>query len=498
VSSRRELLANFAGQFWVAAMGFAFVPLYLRYLGVEAYGIIGFMATLQAWTSILDLGLTPGITREMGHVVAGERSPAEGRGVFRTFETTIVGLAILAATAIAFVAPWATDHWLRLDALSRADVATALGLIGCLVALRFVIGLYRGTILGLQDAVHFNAATALFATARNGGAVMVIALLTPSLAAFVGFQVVVTIAEATYFAVRIRNRLPTATPVAWFDVAIIRRLWRFSAGVALTAILAIGLTQVDKLLLSTMLPLSDFAAYFLAATLAGALLMVAGPVAATAFPRFSELVARQAHDELRASYHSSCQIVSVLVMPTALVLCCYSMQILVWWTRDAAVAAKAAPVFEILVAGTALNALMQIPYMAQLSHGWVRLGVKANFVGCLVLIPAILFVVPRFGAIGAGLVWLALNAAYVLVVIPLMHLRVMPGECWNWYWRDNLVPAGASALVVLLASTVQSVEADGSALSIMFVAATGVAALLSATLATQLGQGWLFHFAGRN
>ncbi|MBS1199036.1 MAG: polysaccharide biosynthesis protein, partial [Proteobacteria bacterium] len=38
---RRNLIANYLGQGWAAIMGMAFVPLYIKYLGVESYGLIG-------------------------------------------------------------------------------------------------------------------------------------------------------------------------------------------------------------------------------------------------------------------------------------------------------------------------------------------------------------------------------------------------------------------------------------------------------------------------
>jgi len=44
---KRNIIANFAGQGWTALMALAFVPLYIKFLGIEAYGLIGFFAMLQ-------------------------------------------------------------------------------------------------------------------------------------------------------------------------------------------------------------------------------------------------------------------------------------------------------------------------------------------------------------------------------------------------------------------------------------------------------------------
>ena len=51
-----KILSNTAARIWVTLLNFAFVPLYIRYLGIEAYGLIGFFATMQGLFSVLDLG----------------------------------------------------------------------------------------------------------------------------------------------------------------------------------------------------------------------------------------------------------------------------------------------------------------------------------------------------------------------------------------------------------------------------------------------------------
>ena len=53
---KRNIIANFAGQGWAALMALAFVPLYIKFLGIEAYGLIGFFAMLpwviSGWLSV--------------------------------------------------------------------------------------------------------------------------------------------------------------------------------------------------------------------------------------------------------------------------------------------------------------------------------------------------------------------------------------------------------------------------------------------------------------
>ncbi len=62
---KKNIAANVAGSAWSAIAGLIFAPIYIHYLGVEAYGVIGVFISLQAVLSILDMGLATTLNREM-------------------------------------------------------------------------------------------------------------------------------------------------------------------------------------------------------------------------------------------------------------------------------------------------------------------------------------------------------------------------------------------------------------------------------------------------
>jgi hypothetical protein len=64
-SLRNNLIANVLGQGWSGLMNFVFVPVYIALLGIEAYGLIGLYASLQALYYILDAGMSATLNREL-------------------------------------------------------------------------------------------------------------------------------------------------------------------------------------------------------------------------------------------------------------------------------------------------------------------------------------------------------------------------------------------------------------------------------------------------
>jgi O-antigen/teichoic acid export membrane protein len=130
---------------------------------------------------------------------------------------------------------------------------------------------------------------------------------------------------------------------------------------------------------------------------------------------------------------------------------------------------------------------MWMPYQVQLAYGWTSLALKINIVAVIVLVPAIFWVVPRYGAVGAARLWVALNAGYVLAAISLMHRRLIPREKWRWYLGDVLLPIGGAAGVMLVAQQFQPTAYQNRWHWFGFLMVAGVLALLmSAILASTI------------
>lgn len=108
--------------------------------------------------------------------------------------------------------------------------------------------------------------------------------------------------------------------------------------------------------------------------------------------------------------------------------------------------------------GNLLNGLMAIPYHAQLAHGWTKLTIRINMIAIAIIVPAILWVTPRFGAEGTAWVWVSLNAGYVLIGVYFMYRRILVTEKWRWYIKDVLIPLLAGIAVASFLSLLWSVE----------------------------------------
>ncbi|HET7162889.1 MAG TPA: oligosaccharide flippase family protein, partial [Rhodanobacteraceae bacterium] len=62
---RINILSNYAGQIWMAAMAVVFLPLYIRILGMEAFGLVGLMLSFQSISQLFDFGIGGATNREL-------------------------------------------------------------------------------------------------------------------------------------------------------------------------------------------------------------------------------------------------------------------------------------------------------------------------------------------------------------------------------------------------------------------------------------------------
>jgi O-antigen/teichoic acid export membrane protein len=89
--------------------------------------------------------------------------------------------------------------------------------------------------------------------------------------------------------------------------------------------------------------------------------------------------------------------------------------------------------------GSAMNAVLYLPYILQLAFGWTKLPFVAGLISISVLVPLMFPMTRHFGLVGAASIWAILNVLNMLIAVPIMHRRLLPHETWKYY-RDIGLP----------------------------------------------------------
>jgi O-antigen/teichoic acid export membrane protein len=194
-------------------------------------------------------------------------------------------------------------------------------------------------------------------------------LVSPTIQAFFLWQIIISAINVFLLALFLWRSLPHSENKAVFQKQLLKGIWRFTAGMSGIAIFSVILTQLDKVILSKMLTLEMFGYYTLAGVVAMSLYRLIGPVFSAIYPSFTQLVSIDDQDGLKRLYHKSCQFMSVLILPVAIVIALFSYEVILLWTQNQATAERTHLLVSILICGTALNGLMNLPYALQLAFG---------------------------------------------------------------------------------------------------------------------------------
>ncbi len=441
-------------------MGVLFVPAYIHLLGLESFGLVGFFVTLQALAVVFDLGLSGTVNRELAR--RGAEDTQATRDLVRTLEWIYWPLGAVVALLIWWSSGLLAENWLQPVGLPTRSVELAVGLMGAAIGGQWPSAFYAAGLNGLQRQALSNGLIALFGTLRGAGVLLPLVFVAPTVEVFFIWQAAIALLQSVVLARTLWRKLPPGTRVAHFSGAEISRVGAFTFGLTGIAVLSFALAQTDKVILSRLVSLDAFGVYALAASAAAALSRLVQPWFSAIYPRLSQLHASNDRDSLLATYHWGTQWLAVTVLPVAAVTVAFAQDLLSLWTRNAELAAAAAPLLALLVAGSALNGLMHLPYAMQLAHGWTSLALRANIVAVVIAIPAIWWLSSHFGPAGAAVVWPLLNLGYLSIAVPAMHRRILKGELAGWYCNDVLPPALASALMAVTLRLIAGPLPDGA------------------------------------
>ena len=440
----RSYAANLLGTAWLAVMQVVFAPFFIRRVGIEGYGLIGFSVTLQAVLQVLDFGFAPTISRWMARFTARQDDAQSARDFARTLEAGSWSIAVLGGAILTALAHPAARLWFRRPGIPVATLAWSLALMALTVAAQWPVTFYQSGLLGLGRAAEMNAAKAAAATASAAGAATAL-LVRPSVTAY--FGVVAAVAAIHALVLRFLFWHSLGGP-ARIRPAVLRTAWRFAAGMTGVTLCAVLVTQIDRIIVSRLVPLDQFGYYALAWVVAGGLAVAIMPAHNTLFPQFSALFGDA---RLREAFHRGARMLSVLLVPLACVVAFFAAPILAAWTGNGAIAAHSAPIAVVLVVGSTLNGLMHPPYALQLASGSTRLPLILTVGQLAFIVPAVALLTMRFGLLGAACAWPAMNALYFLIGSVWTFRLLLPGAWRDWIVRDVALPLAAALVPVVLA-----------------------------------------------
>ena len=442
MSLKLNVVANYVGFAYLALIGIVMVPSYVTRMGAEGFGLVSFFVVLQTFFQVLDFGLTPSMSREAARFRAGATDALSLRQLLRSFEIIFGLIAAVGAIALVFLAGWIANSWLRVESLPVKEIETSLRLMAMIAAVRWVSGLYRGAIAGFERQVWLAGFSCVTTTASFVLVVPVLDIAGSTPRVFFVHQSLVALLELGFLcfkAYKILPPPPQGTRVA-LSLVPVRGVLQFALNMAFVSSIWLAMNNLDKLMLSKLLSLSDYAIFSIAVLLASGVMFISGPISTALLPRLAKLSAEGDDDGFLSLYRNATQVIGIAVMPPCIVLAFFAEEILWVWTGNRDIARQAWPILTAYALGNGILAIGACAYYLQFGRGDLRLHVFGNILFVAILVPSLIWATLRFGPVGAGGAWLLSNVIYLAVWIPLVHRRFFAGLHRRWLVTDVLYP----------------------------------------------------------
>lgn len=440
-SLKINVLASYASQVYLIIISIAILPIYIKYMGAEAYGLVGFFAMLQGLFNLLDFGLTPTISRQTAQYNAGKETALNFRRLFRALSLIFSVIAIIGGIALFFLDDYIAIHWLKLNNLNIGDVLFCLEVMAICVALRWMTGLYRGVVSGFEQIVWLSVVNTLIATLRFPGVLLYMYYFGFTIRSFFVFQLVTALFEFALLAMKSYRLLPRTTQediIGW-SMKPVKPLLSFALTIAVTSSIWVLFTQLDKFVLSGVLPLADYGYFTLAVLVAGGVLQLGAPISGPIMPRMARLEAEHQHEQMRQVYLNATQFISVVVVTAGIVLAGVAHPVLYAWTGDTKIAAQAAPVLQLYALGNAMLSLSAFPYYLQYAKGNLKYHLIGSVISVIILVPSVVWAASHYGAIGAGWTWFLIQLIYLFCWVSYVHMKIEPSI--NKLWFKSFLPS---------------------------------------------------------
>jgi O-antigen/teichoic acid export membrane protein len=433
---KSNLVANYAGRVWGIASVYLFVPLYIKYLGLDAYGVIAFHSVLLGILFIADAGLSSAFARE---VARSPHKQSELATLLRSLEVVYIAIFVVILSVIGLASGWIASSWLNASQeLSAPILQASVILMGASIATQVAMSLYNGALMGAEQHDIANGFLIGFSIVRSG--LVIIPLhFSPNLLVYFGWQLVTVVFFLLWMRRTVWRKLGFRLS-ARFSAKALRNISGFAFGMLGVAVISALNTQIDKLVLSKMLSLQDLARYTLAGLLAQAPSIITLPIAVSLLPRLTRWVSEGQHELLIAAYHRFSYVIASIAATSGLVVALNSAQLISWWTGDSSLSTGLDLVVLILVSGHVLLALQYMPYHLALAHGHSRTNVIIG-AAFLVATPFLLVALIRqIGIAGAAIPWLLMNACAAILLATLLTRRFISGQLRQWWLTGFGIP----------------------------------------------------------
>jgi O-antigen/teichoic acid export membrane protein len=353
----RNTALNLFGLVVPLAVGFVTIPLVVRALGNDRFGILALVWVVFGYFGLFDLGLGRTTTKYIADAL-GRNESEKLAGYLWTAVLMQAAIGLLAAALSYLLAPLIVRRMLNIPEGFIGETVLTLRLVGLSLPVMFVSSSFRGVLEAAQRFDLVNAvkvpANVLFYVLPLVGIALGYGL--PGIVILLVVSRIATLAAWLVLSFRILPPLRTRPAL---HSRLVRTLFSFSGWIGLSSILFAVTTSIDRLIIGALITVEAVAFYSAPYEAVNKIGVIPGSLSMVLFPAFSYLDAGRRSGEAEALFARSAKFLLLLTGPILLLLIFFAGDFLRLWLGPDYAAASGL-VVQFLAAGFLINTVLTV------------------------------------------------------------------------------------------------------------------------------------------
>lgn len=428
---KKNILSNLIGQTALLLIGFVSFRYVYTSLGEDGLGIIYFSLMLSTMlTASLELGMSKTTVRELAGYKITE--PDYVIKLLQTFSFIYLCAYVLLSITFALSVPLITGSWVILTTMDRDLANHALMIIGTSSLLSIPKAFLSSVCVGLQKMHVNNAINVIIAILQQAGIILL--LLEGNNIVQVGYWIAATNALNVLAYLFFVSRLVTFKALLpKFSMAVIVRVKKYLTKMAWISVLSMVTKQMDKLLISILLPIGVLGIYSFAYMTVTKLSLITDSIMQAVFPVFSEL--DRQNDNLK-SYDRFFSIQDILIyglVPVYVAIVFLALPLFTALLDEVKARTLILPILFLSLAFY-LNGLLKLFNTYVSANGKPIFILRGIILMLFVAVPATVLLINKYGMAGAAFSWVMISITGACYMVPVVYLKELHKPIRLWLW----------------------------------------------------------------
>lgn len=419
------------------------IPILIKGLGTDRFGVLTLAWMLVGYFSLFDLGLSRALTKLVAENLS-KRHEQRIPSLIWTSLSLMAVLGIIGAAVVAFLADWLVRDVLKIPVSLRPETLTSFYILAASIPV--VIGAtgLRGILeahqrFGLVNAVRIPLGLFTFV-----GPLLVLPF-SRSLSAVVTALVFARLLSwCTYAALCIRVE-PALLGSVSVRRSLVPELISFGGWMTITNIVSPLMVYMDRFLIGAVVSMAAVAYYTTPYEIVTKLWIIPTALMGVVFPAFAAFLV---DNPVRAArlFGRAVSYIFMVLFPVVLIIVTFAREGLTAWLGSG-FAENSTLVLQFLAIGIFINGHAHVPFGLLQSAGRPDLVAKLHLCELPVYLVVLWWLMTDHGIVGAAVAWLA-RVVVDAVIIFAMARRILPNVSSATSWLVVLV----SIALIFLAS----------------------------------------------